>query len=141
MLLPTASNATTPDTDDFVQRDEDTRRIALLHILSQQSHDACQYSRHRPVTYNAGHLVWVWTLNGQRERSEKLLHRYVGPYRVLHHVSEVNYEVLFYLLSFCFSRPCNFPDSAHTLSFVPGHRDDALFVGQGYNATLYFRTR
>lgn len=85
----------TQDAELFVQRAEEARQLARLHIKKQQSIDAHRYNlRHRQVEFQPGDQVLVWTPVRRKGLSEKLLSRYFGPYRVLQRISDVNYEVL-----------------------------------------------
>lgn len=86
---------TTPDAEQFAERAEETRQLARIHIQQQQLSDAARYnSRHREVHYNTGDRVWVWTPIRRQGLSEKLLHRYFGPYKIVQRLSDVTYEVL-----------------------------------------------
>ncbi|GBN05225.1 hypothetical protein AVEN_135331-1 [Araneus ventricosus] len=72
--------------DNYVQqlitRAEEARQIAKLHILDTQAVEKRRYDeRHRPVNYNVGDLVWVFTPVRKVGLSEKLFRRYFGPYR------------------------------------------------------------
>lgn len=91
MLLPTPSATTSPDTNVFIQRADTARNLARQRILSQQDQDAHRYnSHHRAVA----HLVWIPMPIPRRGSSEKLVCQYFGPYRLLHRIGEVNYEVV-----------------------------------------------
>ncbi|GBO31512.1 Transposon Ty3-I Gag-Pol polyprotein [Araneus ventricosus] len=84
--------------DNYVQqlitRAEEARQLAKLHILDAQVVDKRRYDeRHRPVSYNVGDLVWVFTPVRKVGLSEKLLRRYFGPYRITRRLSDVTYEV------------------------------------------------
>jgi hypothetical protein len=84
--------------DDYVQRlitrAEEARQLARLHILDSQATNKRRYDkRHRPVNYNIGDLVWVFTPVRKVGLSEKLLRRYFGPYRITRRLSDVTYEV------------------------------------------------
>lgn len=84
-----------PDVEEYIQRAEEARQLARVHIRQQQCTDAIRYNlHHRQVTYEPGDQVWVWTPIRRRGLSEKLLSKYFGPYRVLRRVSDVNYEVI-----------------------------------------------
>lgn len=82
------------DVEYFVQKAEEARQLARQRIQRQQSSDAARYNKHRrAVYYEPGDAVWVWTPVRQRGRSEKLLRRYFGPYKVVRRLNDVNYEV------------------------------------------------
>lgn len=79
----------------FAQRAEEARQLARIHIQRQQVTDARRYNVHRrEVDYSPGDHVLVWTPIRHPGLSEKLLHRYFGPYKVLRRLSDVNYEVI-----------------------------------------------
>lgn len=85
----------TPDAEQFAERAEETRQLARLHIQRQQLSDAARYNiRHREVYYRPGDRVWVWTPIRRPGLSEKLLHRYFGPYKIVQRLSDVTYEVI-----------------------------------------------
>lgn len=85
----------TTDAEEFVQRADEARQLARLHIGQQQHADTRRCSiRHRQVCYSPGDKVWVWTPVRRRGDSEKLLSRYFGPYKVLRRISDWNYEVI-----------------------------------------------
>ncbi|KAK8786810.1 hypothetical protein V5799_023415 [Amblyomma americanum] len=94
-MLPCVDDDLTPEAGSFVKQAEQARQLARLHITAQQDTDSRRYNRrHREVTYNIGDRVWVWTPVRQKGLSEKLLHRYFGPYEVLRRVGNVDYEVV-----------------------------------------------
>lgn len=83
------------DSTEYIQRAEEARQLARYRIQQQQRADAHRYNlRRRDVQYAPGDRVWVWTPIRLRGRSEKLLRRYFGPYRVLRRVGPLNYEVV-----------------------------------------------
>ena len=95
MLLPDAFATTTENAAQYAQRAEEARQLARMRIRSQQHYDAHRYNlRHREVAYHPGEKVWIWSPVRQRGRSEKLLRRYFGPYRVLQRLNDVNYQVV-----------------------------------------------
>lgn len=69
--------------DYFARRAEEARQLARQRIQRRQSSDASRYKHRRAVFYEPGDAVWVWTPVRQRGRSEKLLRRYFGPYKVV----------------------------------------------------------
>ncbi|XP_035223897.1 uncharacterized protein LOC118196544 [Stegodyphus dumicola] len=78
----------------LITRAEEARQLAKLHILKAQTTDKRRYDeRHRPVSYNFGDFVWVFTSVRKVGLSEKLLRRYFGPYRITRQLSDVTYEV------------------------------------------------
>lgn len=95
MLLPDEIYVVTPDATEYASRAEAARQIARQRIRRQQTIDARRYNlRHQQVTYQPGDQVWVWSPVRLPGRSEKLLRRYFGPYKVIRQVSDVNYQVL-----------------------------------------------
>ncbi|UYV63721.1 hypothetical protein LAZ67_2005419, partial [Cordylochernes scorpioides] len=75
---------------------EDARQLARLHTLRIQDIDKARYdARHKPVHYNVGDLVWIFTPVRKVGLSEKLSKKYFGPYKITKKISDVNYEVLF----------------------------------------------
>ncbi|UYV73997.1 hypothetical protein LAZ67_11001769 [Cordylochernes scorpioides] len=80
--------------ESMVTNAEDARQLARLNILRSQERDKSRYDQsHRPVHYQTGDLVWVFTPVRRQGLAEKLLKRYFGPYRVNRQLSEVTYEV------------------------------------------------
>ena len=47
----------------------------------------------RDVSYSDGDLVLVYKPVRKVGKSEKLLHRWLGPFKIVRRTSEVNYEV------------------------------------------------
>lgn len=95
MLLPTHCSNVVTDAAEFARCAEEARQLARMRIRYQQHNDANRYNlRHRDVTYQPGDKVWVWTPIRQRGRSEKLLRRYFGPYRIVQRLGDVTYEVI-----------------------------------------------
>lgn len=94
-MLPVNDSAEqNPEIGEFIQRAEEARQLARHRIQQRQRIDADRYNlRRREVEYAPGDRVWVWTPVRTRGLSEKLLRRYFGPYRVLHRISPLNYEV------------------------------------------------
>lgn len=94
-MLPYENETHETEVTVFTQRAEKARQLAPLWIIDQQDSDARHYNiRHRPVTYNVGDKVCVWTLIHHHGLSEKLLRRYFRPSKVLQRISEVNHEVI-----------------------------------------------
>lgn len=94
-MLPVQQDEYNDDVDDFVQKAEEARQLARQRIENQQRVDASHYNqRRRSVFYHPGDAVWVWMPVRQRGRSEKLLRRYFGPYKVVRRIGDVNYEVI-----------------------------------------------
>lgn len=94
-MLPVHEDEENIDIDNFVQKAEEARQLARQRIQRQQCADAARYNQHRRlVFYEPGDAVWVWTPVRARGRSEKVLRRYFGPYKVVLRLSDVNYEVI-----------------------------------------------
>ncbi|GBM46022.1 Retrovirus-related Pol polyprotein from transposon 412 [Araneus ventricosus] len=107
--------------DNYVQqlitRAEEARQLAKRHILNAQAVDKRQYDeRHRPVNYNVGDLVWVFTPVRKVGLSEKLLRRCFGPYRITRRLSDVTYEVQIIEVN---SRQQSKKDIVHVLRLKP----------------------
>lgn len=95
MLLPAGTEALTSGAQEFARHAEAARHLARCRIRHQQTIDARRYNqRHREVVYQSGDHVWVWSPVRLRGRSEKLLRRYFGPYKVVRQLSKVTYQVL-----------------------------------------------
>ena len=118
-MLPHKNDGNQMDAEEYTQRAEEARQLARLRIAEQQDYDARHYNlRHRPVTYNVGDKVWVWTPIRRRGLSEKLLRRYFGPYEVLRRISDVNYEVVPSGPQ-CSKRRRHSPEIVHVLRMKP----------------------
>ncbi|SCV66471.1 Integrase core domain protein [Anaplasma phagocytophilum] len=75
-------------------RAEECRQLARLRTDEDRQQQKQRYDeQHSPVTYHPGDLVLVWTPLRTPGLSEKLLHKYLGPYTVLQQTSPVNYNV------------------------------------------------
>ncbi|UYV77583.1 hypothetical protein LAZ67_15001629 [Cordylochernes scorpioides] len=108
----------------IASRVEDTRQLVRLETLKAQEKDKARYdSKHEAMDYNVGDLVGLL---------EKLMKRYLGPYRVTRKLSDVTFEV----------EPVDQPtrrrqtrDLVHVLRMKPYHdpEDQAdLFKSQGF---------
>lgn len=95
-MLPYVQDDVHPDdVDAFLQRAEEARQLAKIRIQDQQQRDARRYNlRRNDAQYQPGDQVWVWTPIRQRGRSEKLLRRYFGPYKVVRRLGQLTYEVM-----------------------------------------------
>lgn len=83
------------DAQQLTQYAEEACQLMRIHITKQQGTHAQRYNiRHRQVEYQSGDQIWVWTQIHRQGLSEKLPSQYSEPYKVLCHVSEVNYEVI-----------------------------------------------
>ncbi|UYV67511.1 hypothetical protein LAZ67_5001024 [Cordylochernes scorpioides] len=96
---------------------EEARQLARLQTLKAQAIDKERYdSRHKPVYYDVGDLVWVFTPVRKVGLSEKLLKKYFGPYRITKKLSDVNYEVTTVDES---RRKAKYKDVVHVLRMKP----------------------
>lgn len=83
------------DVAGFLERAEEARQLARICIKRQQHTDAKHYNlRRREQHYEPGDRVMVWTPIRRRGLSEKLLHRYFGPYKVTRRLGPLTYEVV-----------------------------------------------
>lgn len=122
-MLPHEFDDNETGAEEITQRAEAARQLARWRIHEQQECDARRYNlRHRPVTYNIGDKVWVWTPIRRRGLSEKLLRRYFGPYIVLRRISDVTYEVV-PDGSHCSKRRRHLPEVVHVLRMKPYYED------------------
>uniref|UniRef100_A0A158P4K2 RNA-directed DNA polymerase n=1 Tax=Tetranychus urticae TaxID=32264 RepID=A0A158P4K2_TETUR len=70
------------------------RKIAQTNIEDSQTANKARYdSKHRPVIYEPGDRVLVYTPRRKVGRSEKLLHFFYGPYTVLKRCGLNSYQV------------------------------------------------
>ncbi|UYV79189.1 hypothetical protein LAZ67_17001439, partial [Cordylochernes scorpioides] len=96
---------------------EEARQLARLQTLKTQDINKERYdSRHKPVYYDVGDLVWVFTPVRKVGLSEKLLKKYFGPYRITKKLSDVNYEVATVDES---RRKARYKDVVHVLRMKP----------------------
>ena len=70
-------------------REKVKRTILMIQHRQKERYDR----RHRHVSFNPGDLVWVFKPDRIKGRSEKLLHRYHGPFKIIRNISEVNYLI------------------------------------------------
>ncbi|UYV67035.1 K02A2.6-like, partial [Cordylochernes scorpioides] len=78
----------------IASRVEETRQLARLETLKAREKDKARYdSKHEPMDYNVGDLVWIFIPIRKVGLSEKLMKRYFGPYRVTRKLSDVTFEV------------------------------------------------
>lgn len=79
---------------EATSRTEECRQLARCRTFEQQSAAKLRYDEHRRhVHYNNGDLVWLWVPIRKPGLCEKLICKYLGPYRVLAKNSDVNYAV------------------------------------------------
>lgn len=82
------------DVDYLLERVRQTRKDVLEIIERNQMKQKKRYdAEHRQVEYKPGQLILVYTPFRKKGRSEKLLHRWHGPYKVVRKASEVNYVI------------------------------------------------
>lgn len=90
-LLPPQPDASlTEFTSDAISRAEEARQLARIRTLDSQERQCARYdSSHRHNKYSPGDLVLLWTPQRHVGLADKLLHRYTGPYRIHHQLSDV----------------------------------------------------
>lgn len=70
------------------------REIVRRRLLAVQKRQKHRYDRGRQSkTYQVGQQVLVYRPIRKKGRSEKLLHRYYGPYRIVKKINDVNYQL------------------------------------------------
>src|ERR1700694_455940 len=65
-------------------------------IERAQKRQIQQANKHRrDITYNVGDLVFISTehMNPKGSTSNKLMYKYIGPYRIIRRISDVTYEI------------------------------------------------
>ena len=70
-------------------RDFVVKRLHQVHLKQKENYDKTR----RDVSYSDGDLVLVYKPVRKVGKSEKLLHRWLGPFKIVRRTSEVNYEV------------------------------------------------
>lgn len=79
---------------DAIAHANTARKIAHSRLALSQHAQKNRYDRrHSTRNFPPGALVLLWCPARRVGRSQKLLARYYGPYRVLRQVTEVNYEI------------------------------------------------
>src|SRR5260370_14342105 len=74
------------------KRIEDSRRC----IERAQKRQIREANKHRrDIKYNVGDLVFISTehMNPKGSTSNKLMYKYIGPYRIIRRISDVTYEI------------------------------------------------
>lgn len=122
-LLPYIDNGhSTKYMDEMMGRAEESRQLARTYTLLAQEKQQLRYDEHhRPATYAPGQLVLLWKPERRVGLSEKLMHRYFGPYEVTRQVSPVNYEVRLLDPDPSRSRRRQNQDIVHVLRMKPYH--------------------
>ena len=70
------------------------REIVKRRLIVVQAKQKKCYDKHRKsVSYVPGDLVWIYRPLRKKGRSEKLLHRFHGPYKVVEKLSDLNYFI------------------------------------------------
>ncbi|KZS07756.1 Uncharacterized protein APZ42_028454 [Daphnia magna] len=73
---------------------ETIRRIVRKRLDAVQNRQKERYDDHRKnVSFAVGSLVWIYRPYRKKGRSEKLLHRYHGPFKIVRKVSDLHYIV------------------------------------------------
>lgn len=80
--------------EEMLTRIKKSREAVKQRIHAEQKKQKLKYdSRHRHVDYEVGEKVMVFTPIRKIGKSEKLLHRWFGPYSVIKKLNDVNYKV------------------------------------------------
>lgn len=80
---------------DAITRADFARNMAHAGLSSSQNSQKFRYGRRHSTRHlPSGFLVLLWCPAWQVGRSEKLLARYYGRYRVLRQVTAVSYEII-----------------------------------------------
>lgn len=75
-------------------RADDARRVARLTTLQSQQQQQLRHDEtHNDTTYEVGDQVILATPIRKQGKCEKLLHKYVGPFRILRRISSTSYEI------------------------------------------------
>lgn len=91
---PIALDESTENVQQFVSRLSNIREIVKRRLLAVQNRQKHRYDKRRQSkTYQVGDQVLVFRPIRKKGRSEKLLHRYYGPYRIIKRINDVNYQV------------------------------------------------
>lgn len=91
---PVALDESSQNVQQFVGRLSNIREIVKRRMLSVQNRQKKRYDKsHRTKTYQVGEQVLVYRPIRKKGRSEKLLHRYYGPYRIIARINDLNYQV------------------------------------------------
>ena len=70
-------------------REEVRENLRRVHLKQKSEYD----NRRRDASYRVGDLVLIYKPFRKVGKSEKLLHRWLGPYEVIRQTSDLNYEV------------------------------------------------
>lgn len=79
---------------EMLERIQKTRQHAVESIAREQEKQKKRFDKtHREVEYKIGEEVLLYTPYRKVGKSEKLLHRWGGPYKVTKKLNDVNYEI------------------------------------------------
>lgn len=79
---------------DLATRLANIREIVKRRLILVRARQKRRYDLHRKsVTYATDDLVWIYRPDRKKGRSEKLLHRYHGPYKIVQKISDLNYVI------------------------------------------------
>lgn len=93
-MLQSDAPSSTAYARDALARADIARQVARDRLCASQLNQKSAYDRrHRDVQYSPGSLVLLWLPSRRVGLSEKLMSRYVGPYRVIRKVTSVTYEI------------------------------------------------
>lgn len=94
-LLPATTSPPSEYARDAIARADHARQIARSRLSASQAAQKTLYdSRHVDVRFSPGSLVLLWCPVRRVGLSEKLLSRYMGPYRIVRQVTDVTYEIV-----------------------------------------------
>lgn len=94
-VLPYRSDFTEHQSvSDMASYAEECRQLARLQTTRAQADQKRRYdNHHRDISFETGDLVWLSVPQRHIGLSQKLLDKYLGPYRILDRTSPVNYIV------------------------------------------------
>lgn len=87
-------NSTEENVQETLEKLSKTRKEVLKQIESEQLRQKNKYDvGRRHVEYKVGEKVMVYTPIRKVGKSEKLLHRWFGPYEIVEKISDLNYKL------------------------------------------------
>lgn len=97
-ILPTEANLMEPNDSQDAHKIREkalaVRNMAAENINKKRATDKVRYDeKHRHLEFKEGDLVKVFTPIRKVGRSEKLLLRWFGPYKIVRKIGEVDYEI------------------------------------------------
>jgi len=92
--LATEEEASMDYADRVKKRLNEARQIVKTRMNKAQNKQKLAYdAKHRGLEFKAGDLVLIYKPFRKVGKSEKLLHRWLGPFRVIRKTTPVNYEI------------------------------------------------